>query len=155
MRITIVAVGMREPAWVDTAVADYLGRFPKDFRVELKLVRTEPRNGQSVQRIMASEAERIRKAIPEDAMVVVLDERGRDWTTMEFSQKIKRWGDEGLSVAFIIGGPDGLDADFKKSAAQQIRLSTLTLPHGMARVLLCEQLYRVWSLLHNHPYHRA
>jgi 23S rRNA (pseudouridine1915-N3)-methyltransferase len=104
---------------------------------------------------MAAEAERLRAACPAGAVVVALDERGKDWTTMQLSQALHGWRDEALPVAFVIGGPDGLDDAFKRSARMLLRLSSLTLPHALARVLLAEQIYRAWSVLANHPYHRA
>lgn len=158
MRITIVAVGLRQPAWAQAAVDDYLARFPADFKVDLKEVKAEPRSGKSndpVQRLMAAEAARIRAASPADARFVALDERGTDWSTDKLAATLGRWRDEGAHPVFAIGGPDGLDAGFKQGAHTQLRLSSLTLPHALARVLLAEQLYRAWSILTNHPYHRA
>jgi 23S rRNA (pseudouridine1915-N3)-methyltransferase len=158
MRITIVAVGQRQPAWVQAAVADYLGRFPANFKVDLKEVKAEPRGGKghdSVPRLLAAEAARIRAAAPADARLVALDERGADWTTATLADALGRWRDEGAHPAFVIGGPDGLDPSLKQAAHARVRLSSLTLPHALARVLLAEQLYRAWSLLTHHPYHRA
>lgn len=158
MRITIVAVGLRQPAWAQAAVDDYLARFPADFKVELKEVKAEPRSGKGnepAQRLMAAEAARIRAALPADGRMVALDERGADWTTGKLAQALGRWRDDGLHPAFVIGGPDGLDPALKKAAHAQLRLSSMTLPHALARVLLAEQLYRAWSMLNNHPYHRA
>ncbi len=155
MRITVVAVGQREASWVNTAVNDYLTRFPKGFTVQLRELKTEPRAGQSALKLMLSEAKRIEKSVDPDDFLVVLDERGRDLTTVEFAKRIAQWKDESRNVTFVIGGPDGLDETFKKRADFSIRLSSMTLPHALARVLLCEQLYRAWSILNNHPYHRA
>lgn len=158
MRITIVAVGQRQPAWAQAAVDDYLARFPADFKVELKEVKAEPRSGKGnepVARLMAAEAERIRAAAPSGGRLVALDERGADWTTGTLAATLGRWRDEGAHPVFVIGGPDGLDEDLKRSAHTRLRLSSLTLPHALARVLLAEQLYRAWSVLANHPYHRA
>jgi 23S rRNA (pseudouridine1915-N3)-methyltransferase len=156
MKLNIVAVGQRQPAWADAAVADYLARFPADFSVTLKEVRAEARSGSTpVERLLAAEAERLRTAIPGGSVVVALDERGKDWSTAQFAESIGRWRDAAESVSFVIGGPDGLDPDLKRSARVQLRLSSLTLPHALARVLLAEQLYRAWSLLAGHPYHRA
>lgn len=156
MKLAIVAVGQRQPAWADEAVADYLARFPADFSVTLREVRAEPRTGSApVDRLLAAEAERLRGATPTGSMIVVLDERGKDWTTVQFAEQIGRWRDASETVTFLIGGPDGLAADVKRSARVQLRLSSLTLPHALARVLLAEQLYRAWSVLAGHPYHRA
>ncbi len=155
MHITVVAVGLRLPEWADAAVKDYLGRFPKDFSVSVKEVKAEPRAGQPAKRLMELEAERIRKAIPSGDIVVAMDEHGRDFTTMDFAKKFEGWKNEGCGVTFLIGGADGLDAELKKSARMMLRLSSMTLPHAFARVMLVEQIYRVWSILNNHPYHRA
>lgn len=158
MRITIVAVGQRQPAWAQAAVDDYLARFPADFRVELKEVKAEARSGKGnepVQRLLTAEAGRIRAATPDGGHVVALDERGADWTTQKLAASLGRWRDEGVHPVFVIGGPDGLDSEFKQAARAQVRLSSMTLPHALARVLLAEQLYRGWSMLANHPYHRA
>jgi 23S rRNA (pseudouridine1915-N3)-methyltransferase len=155
MKISIVAVGQRQPAWADAAVKDFLDRLPADWAVTVREVKAEPRDGKSRERLMAAEAERLRAACPAGAVVVALDERGKDWTTMQLSQALQGWRDEALPVAFVIGGPDGLDDAFKRSARVLLRLSSLTLPHALARVLLAEQIYRAWSVLANHPYHRA
>lgn len=155
MRITVVAVGLRQPEWADMAVRDYLARFPKDFAVTVKEVKAEPRAGQTPAKLMALEAERITRAIPAGDIVVALDEHGKDLTTVAFAQKLQAWQNEGVGVTFLIGGADGLDARLKASARMMMRISSMTLPHAFARVLLCEQIYRAWSILHNHPYHRA
>lgn len=155
MQITIVAVGLRQPGWADEAVKDYLSRFPKDFKVSLKEVRAETRSGQTAQKLMQAEAARILKAVPDGAALIALDERGKDLTTMAFADMIRRHQDEGRDMALIIGGADGLDAELKRSCSGMIRLSSMTLPHAFARVLLSEQIYRAWSILNNHPYHRA
>lgn len=155
MRIIVVAVGQREPRWADAAVADFLARLPTDFAVTFRQIKPQARSGQPVERLLAAEAERLRAAIPAGSLVVALDERGKDWTTREFAEAMRGWRDTSQTVAFAIGGPDGLDAAFKRDAHMLLRLSSLTLPHALARVVLFEQLYRVWSILANHPYHRA
>jgi 23S rRNA (pseudouridine1915-N3)-methyltransferase len=155
LKIQIVAVGQRQPAWADQAVADYLDRFPADFAVTLREVKPEPRSGAPVEKLLAAEAERLRAAVAPGHLLVALDERGRDWTSVQLAESLARWRDAAESVSFVIGGPDGLAADIKQRARVLLRLSSLTLPHALARVLLTEQLYRAWSLLANHPYHRA
>jgi 23S rRNA (pseudouridine1915-N3)-methyltransferase len=155
MKISIVAVGQRQPAWADAAIKDYLDRLPGDWSVTVREVKAEPRDGKPRERLMAAEAERLRAACPAGAVIVGLDERGKDWTTMQLAQALQGWRDEAQPVAFVIGGPDGLDDGFKRSARVLLRLSSLTLPHALARVLLAEQIYRAWSVLANHPYHRA
>lgn len=155
MHITVVAVGLRQPTWADEAVRDYLGRFPKDFTVVVKEVKAEPRAGQPAAKLMQLEAERIRKAIPAGDIVVAMDEHGRDFTTMDFAKKVDGWKNEGCGVTFLIGGADGLDPELKKGCRMMLRLSSMTLPHAFARVMLVEQIYRAWSILNNHPYHRV
>jgi 23S rRNA (pseudouridine1915-N3)-methyltransferase len=154
MKLLIVAVGQRVPDWAQTAWDDYAKRFPPELKVELKAVKTEPRGSKSLETLYAAERERIEAAIPRGCRIVVLDERGTHLTTKALADKVKHWQLEADDVALVIGGPDGLDPEFKKLAHERIRLSDLTLPHAMVRVLLIEQLYRAWSVNANHPYHR-
>ena len=156
-RILILAIGQKQPAWVNGAVDDYLARFPADFKVELRELKAEARSGRTdeAERCRSVEGERLLGACPSSHTLVALDERGRDWTTQQFAEHLGGWRDTGEAVAFAIGGPDGLDERVKRAARLQLRLSSLTLPHALARVLLCEQLYRAWSILARHPYHRA
>jgi 23S rRNA (pseudouridine1915-N3)-methyltransferase len=155
VKISIVAVGQRQPRWADEAVADFLGRFPSDFPVSLREVKPEPRDSRPPERIRATEAERLRAALPAGAVCVALDERGRDLTSAAFAEQLGRWRDGGDSPVFVIGGPDGLTEAFRRDARLLLRLSSMTLPHALARVLLVEQLYRAWSILSRHPYHRG
>lgn len=153
--ILILAVGQRQPAWVNDAVADYLSRFPESQRPQLKEIKTEPRTtGKPVAALLQAEAERLRASIPKDTVTVVLDEHGKTLTTQEFAALLEKLEQSALNLIFLIGGPDGLDPRLKSGSHQVLRLSSMTLPHGMARVLLAEQLYRAWSLLNHHPYHR-
>ncbi|MDR2000589.1 MAG: 23S rRNA (pseudouridine(1915)-N(3))-methyltransferase RlmH [Zoogloeaceae bacterium] len=155
MKLLVAAVGHRMPDWVDAGFAEYAKRMPREAPIELLAVKAEPRaSGKPVAALLAAEAERLRAALPPQCRRVVLDERGGDITTGELAQRMAAWAQEGRDVAFIIGGPDGLDAAFKKSAHETLRLSALTLPHGMVRVILAEALYRASSLLRGHPYHR-
>jgi 23S rRNA (pseudouridine1915-N3)-methyltransferase len=155
MKLRLVAVGQRQPAWADAAYDDFAKRFPAECRLELKAVKAEPRtSGKSVDALMAAEAARIDAAIPRGARRVVLDERGERRTTAQLAERLRFWLGDGRDVAFIVGGPDGLDAALKSSADETLRLSDLTLPHAFARVLLAEALYRAWSLTAGHPYHR-
>ena len=154
MRLTIVAVGQKVPDWVQTAYDDFAKRFPPELKLDLKAVKTEPRASKTTQSLLAAERTRIEGVIPRGTQVVVLDERGTAVTTMALAQRLKAWQLSGADVAVVIGGPDGLDAGFKEAAHERLRLSDLTLPHAMVRVLLIEQLYRAWSISINHPYHR-
>ncbi|HZN46784.1 MAG TPA: 23S rRNA (pseudouridine(1915)-N(3))-methyltransferase RlmH [Ramlibacter sp.] len=154
MRLLVVAVGQRVPDWAQAAWDDYAKRFPPEMRLELKAVKTEPRASKTLPALLAAERERIAGAIPKGARVVALDERGTTLTTVALAAKLKDWQLENDVVALVIGGPDGLDPAFRQAAHERIRLSDLTLPHAMVRVLLAEQLYRAWSINAGHPYHR-
>ena len=154
MKLLIVAVGQRVPDWAQTAYDDYAKRFPPELKVELRAVKTEPRGSRTTETLMAAERERIQAVLPRGSRVVVLDERGTALTTQALARQLTQWQLGGDDVALIIGGPDGLEPAFRDAAHQRIRLSDLTLPHAMVRVLLIEQLYRAWSINANHPYHR-
>ena len=154
MKLVIVAVGQRVPDWAQTAWDDYAKRFPPELKVELKAVKTEPRGSKTLDTLLAAERERITAALPKGARIVVLDERGTNLTTKALAQRLTDWQLGGDDVALIIGGPDGIEPAFRQTAHERVRLSDLTLPHAMARVLLIEQLYRAWSVNAGHPYHR-
>jgi len=154
MKLWLVAVGQRQPAWAETAYADFAKRFPPEMRLELKAVKAEPRGGKTAEQLMAAEAARIEAALPRGARRVVLDERGTRLTTTQLAQRLKAWQHDGRDVALLVGGPDGLDAALKASADETLRMSDLTLPHAFVRVLLAEALYRAWTVMINHPYHR-
>ena len=154
MRLTIVAVGQKVPDWAQTAYDDYAKRFPPELKVELKAVKTEPRASKTLDSLLLAEKLRIEGVIARGSHVVALDERGTSVTTLALAERLKAWQLSGDDVAIVIGGPDGLDGNFKKAAHERLRLSDLTLPHAMVRVLLIEQLYRAWSITIHHPYHR-
>ena len=154
MKLLIVAVGQRVPDWAQTAWDDYAKRFPPELKVELKAVKTEPRGSKTLETLYAAERARIESVIPRGVRVVALDERGTSLTTVALAEKLKAWQLGADDVALVIGGPDGLDPSFRQAAHERIRLSDLTLPHAMARVVLIEQLYRAWSINASHPYHR-
>lgn len=154
MKLLLVAVGQRQPAWADTAYDDYAKRFPPEMRLELKAVKAEARGSKTAEQLMAAEAARIEAALPKGVRRVVLDERGDRLTTVQLAARMRAWQHDARDVALIIGGPDGLDAGLKQSADETLRLSDLTLPHAFVRVLLAEALYRAWTVMVNHPYHR-
>ena len=155
MKLLVIAVGQRVPDWAQTAWADYAKRFPPELRLELKAIKTEPRSGgKTTEQIMTAERQRIEAAIPAGTHVVALDERGSALTTAALASKLSQWQGQGGDVALLIGGPDGLHPALRQAAHERIRLSDLTLPHAMVRVLLVEQLYRAWSINAGHPYHR-
>jgi 23S rRNA (pseudouridine1915-N3)-methyltransferase len=155
VRLVIIAVGQRLPDWAQAAWDDYAKRFPPELRVELKAIKTEPRaGGKTAAQCMAAERIRIEAAIPKQAHTVALDERGAALTTQALAARLRDWQGAGEGVALLIGGPDGLDPALRAAAHERIRLSDLTLPHALARVVLIEQLYRAWSINAGHPYHR-
>jgi 23S rRNA (pseudouridine1915-N3)-methyltransferase len=156
VQFIIVAVGHRMPTWITAGFDEYAKRMPPESRVQLKEIKPVERSGsKNALTVMAGERSKIEAALPKNARIVALDEHGKDLTTMELSGWLTRWQQEGRDVAFVIGGADGLDPHFKTEADMLIRISSLTLPHGMVRVVLAEQLYRAWSITQNHPYHRT
>ena len=155
MKLVILAVGHKMPDWITNGFDEYAKRMPPELRIELKEIKPEQRSaGRNAESVMAAEKQRIEAALPKNARVVALDERGRDWTTMQLANALPGWQQDGRDVAFVIGGADGLDPAVKARAELMLRVSSLTLPHGMVRVLLAEQLYRGWSINAGHPYHR-
>jgi 23S rRNA (pseudouridine1915-N3)-methyltransferase len=154
VKLLLAAVGQRQPAWADAAYDDFAKRFPPEMRLELKAVKAEPRSGKSAEQLMAAEAQRLEAACPKGVRRVVLDERGERLTTTQLAARMNAWQHDGRDVAIFIGGPDGLHPSLKQTADDTLRLSDLTLPHAFVRVLLAEALYRAWTVMVNHPYHR-
>ena len=154
MKLAILAVGHRQPAWVNDGCAEYLKRMPRELPASVSEIKPEQRGSKTREQLLVAEKSRIRDALPGSCQLVVLDEKGDDRTTLKLARRLEVWMQDGRDVALLIGGADGLDEEFKQQADDRLRLSSLTLPHGMARLLLCEQLYRAVSVLKNHPYHR-
>ena len=154
MRIRIVALGHRMPAWVSEAVSEYVKRLPRELAFDIVELKPAPRDrGRSVPQILADEARRVLAACA-GSRIVALDERGAAWTTQALAASLTRWRDESADVAFVIGSADGLDPSVKQQADVQLAVSAMTLPHALVRVMLVEQLYRAASLNAGHPYHR-
>ncbi len=154
MKLRLVALGARLPAWIAAGYAHYARRLPREFALDLVELKPEPRDrGKTTAQILAAEAARIADAT-RGYHVVALDERGHCWTTAELAAKLAAWRERALAVAYVIGSADGLDPGVKRNADVVLALSALTLPHGLARVVLAEQLYRATSMLSGHPYHR-
>jgi 23S rRNA (pseudouridine1915-N3)-methyltransferase len=155
MKLHILAVGHKMPDWIATGFDEYAKRMPPELRIELREIKPEQRSsGRPAESVMAAERQKIEAALPKNARIVALDERGKDWTTMQLA------ADQERDVASVLlpagqGGADGLDPDLKARADMLLRVSSLTLPHAMVRVLLAEQLYRAWTITQNHPYHRV
>ena len=155
MKLLVAAVAARPPAWVVDGWNEYAKRMPRELPLELIEVRPEPRTtGKTAAAMMAAEAQRLNAALPSRCHRIALDEHGDALTTQQLAERLAKWMEQGDDVAFVIGGPDGLDPDFKKATPQHMRLSSLTLPHALVRVVLAEALYRAVSVLKNHPYHR-
>ena len=144
------------PAWISDAFGEYAKRMPPDCRITLREIKPVDRSSsRTAEVVMAQERTRIEALIPKGARVIALDEHGKDLTTVQLSQQFTQWQQDGRDVIFIIGGADGLDPEIKTKADILLRISSLTLPHGMVRVILAEQLYRAWTITQNHPYHRV
>lgn len=155
-RLRVVAVAGRLPAWAEAACIEYLKRMPRGYEAERLAVKPEARGaGKQPAQLLTAEAKRIATVLPAGTLRIALDERGKAVTTAQFAAQLRDGLAASPSLTFVIGGPDGLDAAFARGCAQRLRLSALTLPHALAQVLLCEQLYRATSLLTGHPYHRA
>ncbi len=155
MKLIVAAVGTRLPDWMNAGFAEYAKRMPRELPLELVEIKPEPRTtGKTVEAMMAAEAKRIEAALPARCRRIALDERGEAPDTRTLADNMEHWQNHGDDVAFLIGGPDGLDPALKQGAHEVMRLSSLTLPHGLARVVLAEALYRAHSLRSGHPYHR-
>ena len=156
MRVRVIAIGQRLPSWMEAGCEEYVKRMPREWSFGLVALKAVTRiEGKPAADAMRAEAKLIEAAIPAGYWRIVADEHGRQVTTAEMAGLLRGWRQEGRDVAWIIGGADGLDRSIKDAANQTIALSALTLPHGLARLLLVEQLYRASSLLQGHPYHRV
>lgn len=156
MQVIIAAVGHKMPAWITDGFAEYAKRMPADCRLLLKEIKPVERSGsKTAETAMALERARIEAVLPKGARIIALDEHGRDLTSVQLSEQLMQWQQDGRDVALVIGGADGLDTAFKAQADMLLRVSSMTLPHGMVRVVLAEQLYRAWTITQNHPYHRV
>jgi 23S rRNA (pseudouridine1915-N3)-methyltransferase len=155
VRCKIISVGTKPPAWVSIAVQDYEQRLPSEFKLSWVEVKAAQRGASSnATRWMQQEAQSIQAVLPERCHLVILDEHGKDLTTRALAARMQTWRESALETVILVGGPDGLAPEIKALGKESIRLSSLTLPHALVRVLLIEQLFRAWSVLHNHPYHR-
>ncbi len=158
MKLLVVAIGQRQPAWADAAWADFAKRLPPEMRLELKALKAEPRSGgKTAVQCMEAEAQRFEAVLQKDAKGarrVLLDEQGSRLSSAQLADRLGFWRGDGRDVALLVGGPDGIAPALKARCDETLRLSDLTLPHALARVLLAEALYRAWSLQAGHPYHR-
>jgi 23S rRNA (pseudouridine1915-N3)-methyltransferase len=155
VRVRLIAVGTRMPKWVEAGVAEYQPRLPREWRFELVEIPVARRgDNPDIDRLKRAEGEKMLRAIPQGADVVALDERGESLPTTDWARAVQGWQRDGRDVALLIGGPDGLAPECLARAQRRWSLSKLTLPHGLVRVLVLEQLYRAWSVTQGHPYHR-
>ena len=155
MKVRLLTVSNRQPGWVVDACAEYRKRLPRAWRFEIVEVKPEARGaGSEAARVRAAEARRLRAAIPKGALVVALDERGAQDSTERFAERLAAWQQRGRDLVFAIGGADGFDPEFLAGAELRLALSRMTMPHGMVRVVFVEQLYRAFTLLEGHPYHK-
>ena len=154
MKLAILAVGHKPPAWVAQGCAEYLKRMPRELPLAIVEIKPEARGSKTREQLLAAERTRLLAALNGYQRLIVLDERGADLSTVQLAERLQGWMRSGGATAFVIGGADGIDAELKGQADESIRLSSLTLPHAVARLILCEQLYRAISVVRNHPYHR-
>jgi 23S rRNA (pseudouridine1915-N3)-methyltransferase len=156
MRILLLAVGQKMPAWIEQGYQEYAQRMPAEARLELKEISPGKRGKNAdIKRIVEDEGQRLIAAIPRSAHIVVLDVDGRGHSTEQLAQRMDDWMHSGQDICLLVGGPEGLSAECRALAHEKWSLSPLTFPHPLVRVILAEQLYRAWSVLRNHPYHRA
>ncbi|MDG1097621.1 MAG: 23S rRNA (pseudouridine(1915)-N(3))-methyltransferase RlmH [Methylophilaceae bacterium] len=154
MKLKIISVGHKMPSWVETACAEYIKRMPRELIVEIIEIKPDKRSdGKKNPAVQAAEAERILKAVSKDYLIAC-DEHGKEKTTVDLAGMMQSWQEMGRDVSIVVGGADGLDPSLIQKASFCWSLSKLTMPHAFVRVLLAEQLYRAYTVIHNHPYHR-
>jgi 23S rRNA (pseudouridine1915-N3)-methyltransferase len=156
VKINLIAIGNKMPDWVDVASNDFTKRLPATIKINSILLPLIKRGkNPDIPRIIRDESRKLLTAVPKDSILVVLDVLGKPVTTMKFSSMLDTWMQQGQDISIVTGGPDGVSAELLSQASQKISLSSLTFPHPLVRVILLEQIYRAWSILNNHPYHRA
>lgn len=155
MKISLLTIGNKMPAWVNTAYSEYSGRLIQDCKLDLYEIAANKRTKNSdLNKIKIIESEKLIQAIPKGDWVVSLEVKGKAWSTEQLSKQMENWMQSGQNISLLIGGPEGMTDACRKRADQLWSLSPLTLPHPMVRVIVAEQLYRAWSIIKNHPYHR-
>ncbi|MCF7968751.1 MAG: 23S rRNA (pseudouridine(1915)-N(3))-methyltransferase RlmH [Methylococcaceae bacterium] len=155
MQIHLVAVGNRMPTWVTEGFQDYVKRLPRECELVLREIAPGKRGKNAdLARIREEEGERVMASLSRDDYVIALEVGGKLWDTVQLSNQVKDWMQEGRRIALLVGGPEGLSDACRARANQLWSLSSLTLPHPIVRIIVAEQIYRAWSLLNNHPYHR-
>jgi 23S rRNA (pseudouridine1915-N3)-methyltransferase len=155
MKINLLAVGQKMPSWVEQGYKEYAHRMPAEAKLELKEIPPGKRGKNAdIKRIVQDEGQRIQAAIAKNNRIVVLDVKGKSWSTEQLAERLGDWMQSGQDISLLVGGPEGLSAECRAMADEKWSLSALTFPHPLVRVILAEQLYRAWSVLRNHPYHR-
>jgi len=155
MKLNIIAVGQKMPKWVNDAFSEYQKRMPREMSIHLYEVPVAARkNNKHIEKLQLAEWQKQQQHLPAQGIVIALDEKGKQWATKEWAGQLEKWMLETNQVSFLLGGPDGLSTEAKQKAHQFISLGKMTMPHGLARVVLVEQLYRAFSLYKGHPYHR-
>ncbi len=155
MRVRLIAVGSKMPKWVTQGYDDYAKRLSKDFSLELIEIPMAPRGKNAdIAKAIRKEGDAMLEAIPDGDKVIAMEVLGKEWSTEQLADQAEQWRMEGFNVSLLVGGPDGLDPRCTARADQAWSLSRLTLPHPMVRIILAEQIYRAWTLMNNHPYHR-
>ena len=156
MKIHLIAIGDKMPRWVQDGYGEYAGRMPPECRLQLVEISARHRGKNAdIARITRDEGRTMLDAIPRDSRVIALEVKGRTWSTEDLARQLENWMASGQDVSLLVGGPEGLSTECRERADQQWSLSPLTLPHPLVRVVVAEQLYRAWSILRNHPYHRG
>lgn len=154
MVINIIAVGKRMPSWIETGYQEYAKRMPVDFKLNLVEIATAKRLGKDIHRSIVQEGELMLAAIPKSSYVIALDVTGEQWDTHQLAAQLQKWHDQDQDISLLIGGPEGLASSCLAKAQKKWSLSLLTFPHTLIRVMLAEQLYRAFTIISNHPYHR-
>lgn len=155
MKAHIVAMGSKMPSWIEEGFKEYYQRLSTQWSIKTHWIPLNKRSKTSnLDKILSQESHKMLQAIPDKAYVIALDQGGQSWSTEKLAQNCSQWQQLGQPICFMIGGPEGLAQTCLKHADEHWSLSKLTLPHPMVRVILMEQLYRAWSLLNNHPYHK-
>jgi 23S rRNA (pseudouridine1915-N3)-methyltransferase len=155
MSLQLITVSQKQPEWVTAGYEEYAKRLAKEWQLTLNVIPTPKRSQHSIAQCLKLEAEQILATIRPYSLIIALDERGEQWSSEILAKSLQQWLSSGESISFIIGGPDGLSSECKEKAHRVWSLSPLTLPHGLVRVMVAEQLYRAWSIGAGHPYHRT
>lgn len=154
MVISLIAVGKRMPTWIEQGFNEYARRMPADFKLQLIEIATKRSHASDIARTIRQEGEQMLAAIPKDSYTIALDVNGEQWDTHQLATHLQKWHDQGQSISLLVGGPEGLAESCLARANKNWSLSRLTFPHPLVRVIVAEQLYRAWSILSHHPYHR-